>query len=276
MADAEDPWDQLWAEAEGLRSAVGRSSAVNVNATGLRDQAQELVQLYFRQVRPGLLDLGIEEQALGVADDAMQSLLHLAQGRNAKASYVRELRRLGGERLQLASARERLIGVASRESPHSVPAMGAAERRIIETLGVMLPAAAKSYEQAIIDLGDEARVSWRGTAVEMREVVREVLDTLAPDEDVMGQPGFKLEKERAAPTMKQKATFVFRSRAVSANSRKAPQDATAIVDELTASFVRSTYERGSVSTHTSPNRSEVEKLKMYVDIVLSELLEASN
>ncbi len=109
----------------------------------------------------------------------------------------------------------------------------------------------------------------------MREVLREVLDHLAPDDVVAQEPGFKLERDRIAPTMRQKATFVFRSRGLSTSSRRAPQDATAVVDELTAAFVRSTYERGSASTHGSPSRDEVEKLKMYVDTVLMELLETS-
>ncbi len=73
--------------------------------------------------------------------------------------------------------------------------------------------------------------------------------------------------------MRQKAGFVLRSRELSGTSRRAPQDAIAVVDELTASFVRSTYERGSASTHGTPEGREIERLKMYVDTVLMELLE---
>jgi len=73
--------------------------------------------------------------------------------------------------------------------------------------------------------------------------------------------------------MRQKATFVLRSRGLSQTSRRAPQDAIAVVDERTASFVRSTYERGSASTHGAPEKNEIERLKMYVDTVLMELLE---
>jgi hypothetical protein len=75
--------------------------------------------------------------------------------------------------------------------------------------------------------------------------------------------------------MRQKAQFILRSRSVSATGRKAPQDAVSIVDELTASFVRSAYERGSASTHGAPTRQDVQRLKMYVDTVLVELLEAT-
>lgn len=274
-SEARDPWDQLWGDVDALGSSVSRSQAVNINALQLREQAQRLVQLYFREVRPDLLSLGIDEQKLGAADGEMQALLLLSQGRNAKRSYLRVIRAFARERFPLSSARERLIGASRGQLHPSISGLSATERGVVDTLAAMLPEAAKSYEQATVDLSDSGRISWRGTAVELREVVREVLDALAPDVDVVGEAGFKLEKDRIAPTMKQKASFVLRSRGLSGTSRKAPQDATAIVDELTASFVRSTYERGSASTHGSADKVEVERLKMYVDIVLSELLEAT-
>jgi Predicted pPIWI-associating nuclease len=267
-----DSWDELWSDIDTLRSAIGRSHAVNVNASRLRRQAQRVVQVYFRHVRPELLGLGIGEQELLSPDGEMQALLQLAQGRNAKTSYVRVLRNLGHQRAPLAALRERRSGEMAVGSPRS-PRYGDTEHRIVTTLRAMLPDAAASYEQAVMDLRGPVRVSWRGTAVEFREVVREVLDHLAPDNDVMDEQGFRLERDRIGPTMRQKAAFVLRSRGLSQTSRRAPQDAIAVVDELTASFVRSTYERGSASTHGVPTTDEIERLKMYVDAVLMELLE---
>jgi hypothetical protein len=267
-----ESWDRLWSDLDALRTAIARSRAVNVNAARLRQQAQALVQLYFREVRPELVGIGIGEEELQAADTDMQTLLRLAQGRNVKTSYARILRDISPQRSSLAALRERHLGEAM--VPQALSAgVGGTERRILRTLQVMLPDAAASYEQAIIDLRDATRRSWRGTAVEFREVVREVLDHLAPDDEVMNEAGFKLERDRVAPTMRQKASFVLRSRDLSATSRRAPQDAIAVIDELTASFVRSTYERGSASTHGTPERREVERLKMYVDTVLMELLE---
>jgi hypothetical protein len=248
---------------------------VNVNASRIRTQAQEVVQLYFREVRPELLELGIGEEDLGATDGEMQALLQLAQGRNAKTSYVRVLRNIPRGRYPLAAFRERRLGEAALRSPRATGVYSGTEQRILGTLKAMLPDAAASYEQAIIDLRAGTRVSWRGTAVEFREVVREVLDHLAPDEAVVNETGFRVERDRIAPTMKQKASFVLRSRDLSGTSRRAPQDAIAVVDELTASFVRSTYERGSASTHGAPEKRQVERLKMYVDTVLMELLETS-
>lgn len=273
--DDRDPWDQLWSDVEALRSAIGRAQAVNVNASRLRSEAQGVVHLYFREVRPKLLELRIGEEELGATDGEMQALLQLAQGRNAKTSYVRVLRNIRRCRSQLAAFRERRLSEAAVRSPQATGVYSDTEERILGTLKAMLADAAASYEQAIIDLRSGTRVSWRGTAVEFREVVREVLDHLAPDDAVMNEPHFRLERDRIAPTMRQKASFVLRSRDLSGTSRRAPQDAIAVVDELTASFVRSTYERGSASTHGAPGKQEVERLKMYVDTVVMELLETS-
>jgi hypothetical protein len=68
-------------------------------------------------------------------------------------------------------------------------------------------AAANSYRQALDDLTNGNRVSYRGTAAELREGVREVVDHLAPDDAVTKATGFKLEKDRSRPTMKQTARF---------------------------------------------------------------------
>lgn len=271
-----ETWDRLWSDLEALRSGIGRSQAVNVNAAGLREHAQRVVQRYFRQVRGELVASGFTERDLEEIDGGMQELLRLSHGRNAKRSYVRVLTSLSRIRPSLAGQRERRLSEAGASaSAGSALGYGSVEHRILATLTEMLPDAASSYEQVVIDLADGARLSWRGTAVEMREVVREVLDHLAPDDAVAEDPGFGLERDRMAPTMRQKAAFVLRSRGLSSSSRRAPQDATAVVDELTASFVRSTYERGSASTHGAPSREEVERLKMYVDSVLMELLETS-
>jgi len=202
----------------------------------------------------------------------MQSLLILSNGRNAKTSYVSIFRDIAKDRAALMGLRERLLG-ENAVRPLQI-AFDRSEAQILDTLREMLPNAALSYEQGIRDLRGGERISWRGTAAELREVVREVLDHLAPDDQVTEQSGFKLEKGQTGPTMKQKATFVLRSRGVSATARKAPQEAVSIVDELTASFVRSTYQRGSVSAHGSPTVEEVERLKRFVDVALADLLEA--
>lgn len=147
------------------------------------------------------------------------------------------------------------------------------ESELVQALQAVLPSAAASYRQAVFDLRDPSRESMRGTAVELREALREVLDHLAPDDDVMKMPGFKLEPEQKRPTMRQKARFVLQSRRVPETAARAPEDAASVVDGLVAALVRSVYQSGSLTTHVASARADVGKLKMYVDTVLAELLD---
>jgi hypothetical protein len=164
----------------------------------------------------------------------------------------------------------RLSELASISSQSITPK----EKMTIETLlKLKLVAAARSYEQAMTDLADNRRTSFRGTAVELRETLRDVLDHLAPDKDVMKTPGFKLEKDQDKPTMRQKVLFILRSRGQTRDITKTPEQTVILVEELTASLVRSVYVRGSISTHLGAPKPEVQKLKQYIDVLLSELLE---
>lgn len=147
------------------------------------------------------------------------------------------------------------------------------ELLISKTLSEILPATAASYEQCLLDLGGPQRRSYRGVAHEMREVLRETLDHLAPDEDVMAEATFKLEKETTRPTHRQKALYVLRKRRLSREAITAPELAVSMVEELGATIARSTYTRGSIDAHGLSPAKEVRQLKMYVDAVLAELLE---
>ena len=162
--------------------------------------------------------------------------------------------------------------MARTRSP-GVVVVAPTERQIIDTLSRLLPAAAASYEQCLIDLSGPGRRSYRGVAHEMRETLRELLDYLAPDAEVMAEAGFVLEKGTTRPTQRQKALHILTKRRLSREARRAPELAVSMVDELGAAITRSTYTRGSMSAHGVASAKEVRQLKMYVDAVLAELLE---
>jgi len=147
------------------------------------------------------------------------------------------------------------------------------ERLIIETLARIIPAAAISYEQCLFDLGQVQRLSYRGVAHELREVLRETLNYLAPDAEVMAEPGFKLEQDTTRPTQRQKALYVLRKRKLSREAMSAPELTVSMVEELGASITRTAYTRGARDAHTGSSAPEVRQLKMWIDAVLGELLE---
>ena len=148
------------------------------------------------------------------------------------------------------------------------------ERLIIDTLARINLALALSYEQCVVDLRDITRRSYRGVAHELREILRETLNMLAPDGEVMAEAGFKLEMETKGPTHRQKALHVLKKRRLSREQISAPELTISMIDEIGAQITRTAYTRGSKDAHSaSSSGPEVRQLKMYVDAVLGELLE---
>jgi hypothetical protein len=241
-----------------------------VNSRKSRATAKQIVQDYFRKVRPELVDLQLDTAAL---DQTMQHLLHLSNGRNRRTSYLRIIREIARTQHELEAQRELRLGELAVAESREAQIIHGTDAQIFDTLSKLLPSSALSYKQVVTDLSAEGRVSFRGTALELRETLREVLDHLAPDQAVIHADDFKLEKGRSTPTMKQKVRFILRSRGMPKNAAKAPEHAVSLMEERTASFARSTYERGSISTHAATTKQEVQQLKMYVDSVLCELLE---
>lgn len=86
-------------------------------------------------------------------------------------------------------------------------------------------------------------------------------------------PSFKLEKDRAKPTMKQKVRFIFKDRKRSSTESATAEDAADGITEIVASMARSAYERGSMSAHTQQTKNEVLKVKRYAEAVLHDILE---
>lgn len=268
--DHSHEWSSFWSDVESVRKAVSRVAAKNVNATHLREAARDLAQRWFRETRVDFVAHGMSESMLSTADEAFQQLLRLSTGNNAKASYTRVLRLLGREYRGLETARAMTPSPAVRRT---APQFEPTEQAILDTLRSLVTSAAISYEQVIADLDGPPRLSYRGTATELREAVREVLDHMAPDADVMKMPGFKLEKDQRGPTMKQKARFILRARGLGESATRAPEDAVQLLEDQVASLARSVYVRGALSTHSVTARDQVVSFKRYADAVLAELLQ---
>lgn len=269
----QDVWDGLAQKVEALRSAMSRCRSVNVNTTSLKTQAKELVQYYFRQARPTLLPVGFTEESLSAIDFDMQEVLRLSNGNNRKSYYADHLKRIDTERTAIDTEREVLLSRKAATVSLGPVARTTVEQAILTTLQQVVPTAALSYEQGCRDLGDGKRLSFRGVASEFRECLREVLDHLAPDKEVMAQQHFTLEEGQKKPTMKQKARFILRARGQISTAVRAPEDAVSTVEDRFAGLARSVYERSSISSHVTTSKGEVIQIKMYVDTVLAELLE---
>jgi hypothetical protein len=109
-----------------------------------------------------------------VLDEHFKKLHELADGMNKAASYKWRVNAIRKAIPEITSRLEMQAG-SEGEGAHSL-----AESRLFEAITALIPSAGLSYRQAILDLADSTRVSFRGPAAELREVLREILDHLAP------------------------------------------------------------------------------------------------
>ena len=201
-------------------------------------------------------------------DDNQKSLISLTHKDAAKNTY---LDKLGAAKKLLVS----LDADVTAGTPNSerTSLFDLTDAKILETLSSVLPSASASYEQALRDLSDDSRKSYRGPATDLREALRETLDHLAPDKEVKAMEGYKQDPAVSGPTMKQKVRYILRIRERPKAQIDPLESAAEIIDEIIGTFVRSVYTRSNVSTHTATGRNEVLRLRHYVRIGFIEILE---
>jgi hypothetical protein len=249
----------------------GRTS-VHVNDQETKAAAIALASTYFKDARPSLAEILGDLRDLRAEDDAWQELVRLAHGNNKRGTYLKLVKGLA------TKLRELSVQTLSRTADRGSGAPGVtnltpADLQLLSTLEALLPTAAASYRQGLLDLRDKERLSYRGTASEFREALRETLDHLAVDAEVAKQPGFKYEDGQTRPTMKQKARFVLLSRGRSKTQASVAEKAIGVVEGIAGEVVRATYDRAALATHLETTRTEVIRIKRYVDTVLFDLLE---
>ncbi len=259
---------ELQTRAKALERSLKKVRSKQLNTQKTKEDIRSLVQYYFRDFRTAYIQDGNLENDLVTTDAQIQHLLRCAQKRTLLSVCKRNMKDINTalHELELKS----IMPVLSEKGNTSDDIRFS---KVLDTLQKINSSAAISYEQALKDLNDSDRKSWRGTAVEFREALREVLDKLAPDEDVRAQPGFKLEQDVKGPTMKQKTVFILKSRRLAEKQIRPLTDAINIVEELIGKFIRSVYDRSSAATHTHASREEAFKIRDYVTLALIELLE---
>jgi hypothetical protein len=246
--------------AKVLRSAPG----VQIRSGAVKAQLHELATYYFSEVQAIAAQTDIGAAAL---DELFQ---HIHSASRANPTKSRCLSLLKGAKRDLIECEGLAIAQSSKQQAgHRTRA----DELIISSLNDVCATASLSYQQALLDFDDQHRLSWRGPATDLREALRETLDVLAPDSEVEGAPGYRLEPDAKRPTMKQKVRFVLKNRGVASGAMATPETAVIGVEEIVGGLTRSVYNRSSVSTHTATDRSEVVRVHAWVRMVLCELLE---
>lgn len=257
----------LLADVERERKAINKVTGTQLNSAKARASLRNLAEQYFNEVRPQITDSAIMAEHVEAVDTSMQELIALCHKRGSVQRYKDLLRAAKRHLVHLDT------GLVSNSRRDGSGLRTDVDKSIVTTLRALQPSAALSYEQALIDLEQPERLSWRGPAADLREALREVLDRLAPDDEVQSAAGYKPVQGTSGPTMKQKVRYILRNRGISSGRSAPAENATEAVDEMLGSFVRSVYTRSSVSTHTPTEKAEVLRVLDFIRVVLGELLE---
>lgn len=265
---------ELLEKLDGLQSRIRRGRTVNVNDRQTKEEVIAVASVYFGQCRKLLARALGEDEHLLSHDENWQELVRLAHGNNARRSYLNHIKAI---RKDLADFNVAYLSRLSEQSPDSsgLSDLTPAEQLIIKTLELSIPSAAASYRQALLDLRGAERLSYRGTASELRESLRETLDHLAPDDDVTSQDGFAPEPGQTKPTMKQKVQYILGVRGRSKTKRVVVEKSIELIDTLAGEITRAIYNQASLAVHVETSRMEVMKIKRYVDTIFFDLLEIS-
>jgi hypothetical protein len=253
---------------ETTRKKLNKVSSLQLHSEPLRNEIRGLIEEYFKIIRPIIIGPDEKDDAVGKIDAHMQTLLELCHKKGRLNTYKKRLSEI--RKLFIATDSKM---VSSDRIVNILPKHNSIDLQIITTLERVLPSASLSYKQAIQDLSQENRDSWRGPATDLREALRETLDYLAPDKDVQSMQGYSQLKDTNGPTMKQKVRFILMKRGMSKSNSEPAENASEAIESSVGAFVRSVYTRSSVSTHTPTEKKEVMRIRDFVRVVLCELLE---
>lgn len=142
---------------------------------------------------------------------------------------------------------------------------------IYDALLKISPALANSYAQVKNDLEDPSRMSWAGTAHEIRQVLSTLLHVLAPDDKVEAQANFQLEKGTSKPTQKQRVLYIMRQQNADSSAQEVVEKVVHLED-MVGDTIRSIYSRASDAAHTFKDKKEVTRILKYFEAFAPELL----
>lgn len=259
---------------ERLKKRLSSKKSATVGAQEDLNLVRATAEAWFRTFRPRIVEL-MGSVSLEAVDASVQGMLRLTLNQNTRRSYLDELRtviRILKQDLLVESK----VAEWSREKS-SDGSLG--DRAVAARLEGLEPALADAYRQVLMDLQDDQRLSYRGPGNELRELLREVLDLLAPGAKVKSEQWFRdsrasgpKDKRDRPPTQAEKARYIARSRGLGDTAADTVQEAATTIEERVGAVVRSLYKRTNSAAHVQRERSEIAQLIRYLDALLLELL----
>lgn len=130
---------------------------------------------------------------------------------------------------------------------------------------------ANSYAQVKEDIENETRLSWAGSAHEIREVLRTMLELLAPDSEIVVSHWYEQDKNTSGPTQKQRVLYILRKQGAGSKEQDVVKKVVSL-EEMIGDLVRATYSRSSDAAHRFKTRKEVRPILKYFEAFAHDLL----
>ena len=253
------------------RLQAGQSPTVSKRAERVNIRA--VVGAWFGEYKNAFLKMIGDEQLLAPMDDHLQTILRRASHASARRTLIRDVR--SAQRYFNDTLLVPLSRAYWSRAPQQTPAGfdQEAERRLRH----LDPDLADSYAQAVSDIEEDGRLSYRGPAGELREVITGVLHILAPTGQVQATEWYREARRSGVrneptPTRAERVKFVLRNRLEGSAQTETAETFMSSVEERLASVVNSAYKRGSAAAHAGAEQGELQQLLQYINALLRELL----
>jgi hypothetical protein len=232
-----------------------------------------VVGTWYSQYRSTFDQILGEENLIATMDGRMDRVLNSASNDSLRSTILKSVKSAKGY------FTDALLVPLSRAYWSRVPQTTPAGRDdlVVLRLRKLDPNLADSYDQAVIDLEDSKRLSYRGPAAELREVLSTVLHKLAPNNDVEATDWYKESKrsgtrKEPTPTRAERTKYILRNRLKGSAVTDSAESYVSMVEDRLEGVVNATYRRGSAATHAGAERNEVGILLPYLNALLRELL----
>lgn len=228
---------------------------------------------WFDDYRQKLVVLEIAPELLIKIDEAMRSLLKLTNSSRRRSAYQAQIKKAKKSLDALIVDAQISEWRLAKQDNISV-----ADAEVVSLLTNLDPDLERRYTQAIYDLSDQQRISYSGTANELREVIRITLQLKAPDNKVTKKDWFQDARKKPKsdlptnPTQAERVKFILEKRRASDNAIKNTQSNEELIDSLLSKVVRTTYSRVNAGVHGKENREEIIRNLRYIHAFLMDIL----
>lgn len=252
---------------KNLQARLRQSKRATVSLQEIRTLSKSVANLWSNDISPMAKLASNNETALNSIDSLMDQLVAHTLRPTKKAVYLTTVR-------EALRTYDKQIFVHLHKQVGAVLSGTASigDNSVIDALAKISESLVAGYQQVHKDLADDTRISWRGTADEIREVLRELLEFLAPDEQVKRMTWYKQEPNTEGPTQAQRAKYALEQRAAQTHRVNATQETVNLVEQSISRLVRKTFQRANNAAHTAQDKNEVKRILGYFDLLAKDLL----